>query len=1102
MAERDSNQPVAAPTPTAATTPAATNEGSEAAAGADARPAEVTPDAPPVLAPPSDNTGLNVVRDNDHDEASANDLPVPTHPSGAAIEPAVTPENPGPLAGFVAELLTFPAPRTNRVVLIDTSLPQSAWSLSTISHELILGELVLAINGAMPGNYGVAITSQPGAEWNVETLAPLLGEPYTSVMLVQVARRGTAVDVKLGTVVGSQLETTRRLLGDRYITHRIGLVVGLLAALAAVLSLLAIWTWRRAGRLTINCKLPAAFKQVSGTIEIHLTQGDRGLLIIPEPASYLATELATPPRQGRMRGTRLPAQTHWRVTPGEYLVTVGGAYRRGDEVMVLASQQQHVQVRFGRRTIELDLRSELARCDVTLVGTAPAVRAKVYLADSPIPAVAADATGHAVVLAPPGAYTLVIDVGGKRHRLPVELSCEKPCVVSHDVRRTDTLATGAVAALAPAAPAPASAPESALAPGSGPGLAAVASGDTKRPALAQAVPATATPPATQAEPAARVSVAPDAATAAIAPQPVVAIEASDALTLAVATTTAAAPMHAEAHGEKASVALRDRIDDGIEIFAGTPAHAGRGDGIELLPSHATAAKSADEMLAALLGAPPQPNGHPAADRDLPRAMGQAANVTPMVSASAEPVPATSAAAALAAMPSAHPPAQPTPTPARAAERPTASAAATIAGLGIAPPAQTPRGSTGSLEPDAPHRNAPALAPLPANTDPNALAAPAMLLAAERMARPATAEPADAGVSAHDAAAAVQRAPRAGAYDQTMLAMPSATAAVPHGTSASVSPFGATPALGVAHLGGMAPAVASPSAAMRGGATDDAEQSGKWPTDDSHEKTAAPGSLLFDRYRVRRVLGRGAMGIVLHAWDHNLDRDVAIKLMARELRARPDMVERFTQEAKALAKLRHTNIVSIFDQVVDQGNLYLIMEFVEGESLAAMLARRTSLPAQEACGLIAQLCAGLHYAHARNIIHRDIKPANVFVTHDGIPKLGDFGLAKIAHEVVIRRTEVRGTPAYMAPEQVQGKNVTQLVDVYAIATLAYKLFAGRTPFVEGNLLYAQMHNEAPPVTEFVTGVPEPLVLLLQRALAKNPDERPSAEDMARAFKRFA
>lgn len=281
-----------------------------------------------------------------------------------------------------------------------------------------------------------------------------------------------------------------------------------------------------------------------------------------------------------------------------------------------------------------------------------------------------------------------------------------------------------------------------------------------------------------------------------------------------------------------------------------------------------------------------------------------------------------------------------------------------------------------------------------------------------------------------------------------------------------------------------------------------EQSGRWPTDDSQEKTPVPDTLLLGRYRVRRVLGRGAMGVVLQAWDDNLARDVAIKLMARELRARAEMVDRFSQEAKALAKLRHTNIVGIFDQLVEQGTFYLVMEFVEGESLAERLANRTVLPPQEACGMVAQLCDGLAYAHSRNIIHRDIKPANVFVTPDGIPKLGDFGLAKITHDVVIRRTEVRGTPAYMAPEQVRGRNVTNLVDVYAMASLAYKLFAGRTPFVEGNLLYAQMHNDAPLVSEFAPQVPEPIVLLLQQALSKNPDTRPSAEEMARAFRKFS
>ncbi len=256
----------------------------------------------------------------------------------------------------------------------------------------------------------------------------------------------------------------------------------------------------------------------------------------------------------------------------------------------------------------------------------------------------------------------------------------------------------------------------------------------------------------------------------------------------------------------------------------------------------------------------------------------------------------------------------------------------------------------------------------------------------------------------------------------------------------------------------------------------------------------------DRYLITAEVGRGAMGIVHRARDEKLERDVAIKQMADELRQYPEAMRLFRLEAKALAQLNHTNIVTMYDQVDDGDHVWMIMEFVDGRTLESVLAERGALPWFEAVGIVDQVCSGLAYAHARKVIHRDIKPANIFVARDRIVKLGDFGLARVTREVQNHRTEVRGTPLYMAPEQIKGEDVDGRTDLYAVGCTLFEMCTGRPPFIDGDVVYKQVH-EAPPTPTSVGGsMPDGLERLIMRLIAKVPADRPqSANDVRAAFK---
>ncbi|HEV3406774.1 MAG TPA: HD domain-containing phosphohydrolase [Candidatus Dormibacteraeota bacterium] len=264
----------------------------------------------------------------------------------------------------------------------------------------------------------------------------------------------------------------------------------------------------------------------------------------------------------------------------------------------------------------------------------------------------------------------------------------------------------------------------------------------------------------------------------------------------------------------------------------------------------------------------------------------------------------------------------------------------------------------------------------------------------------------------------------------------------------------------------------------------------------------PGTLI-GPYEVVDRIGRGGMATVYRAYHGGLDREVAIKVLPEFFAEDPEYRERFQHEARAVARLKHPNILEVFDFGNQDGTAYIVMELAEGGTLADSLGAPMRL--EDVLNLLEPLAAALDYAHSRGILHRDIKPANIFLRHDGTPVLADFGLSRMAgsHPRLTASGVVMGTPEYMSPEQVGDRPLGPASDRYSFAVVAYEMFTGRVPFQSesfASVLVSQMTCPMPPARELTGELSAHVESVLRRALAKNPEERyPSALSFVLALK---
>ena len=271
-------------------------------------------------------------------------------------------------------------------------------------------------------------------------------------------------------------------------------------------------------------------------------------------------------------------------------------------------------------------------------------------------------------------------------------------------------------------------------------------------------------------------------------------------------------------------------------------------------------------------------------------------------------------------------------------------------------------------------------------------------------------------------------------------------------------------------------------------------------------TLQPGSLLANRHEILQVLGEGGMGTVYKARDRELDRVVAVKVIRPELAGQPAILQRFKQELILARQITDKNVIRIFDLGIDGNVKFITMEFIEGRDLAEVMRERKLTP-QESLDIVRQTCRALRAAHAEGVIHRDLKPQNILVDGSGKVSVMDFGLARsLALQGLTQTGAMMGTPAYMSPEQAQGRTADARSDLYALGIIFYELLTGSVPFQAETILASLLkrtQGKPRPAHEADSTVPEAFSKVADKCLEVDPPARyQSAEELLRELDALA
>ncbi|MCP4087761.1 MAG: Stk1 family PASTA domain-containing Ser/Thr kinase [Actinomycetia bacterium] len=286
--------------------------------------------------------------------------------------------------------------------------------------------------------------------------------------------------------------------------------------------------------------------------------------------------------------------------------------------------------------------------------------------------------------------------------------------------------------------------------------------------------------------------------------------------------------------------------------------------------------------------------------------------------------------------------------------------------------------------------------------------------------------------------------------------------------------------------------------------------GSSPAPDGGAPAAAPARPVFnDRYELHARIARGGMADVFLARDLLLDRPVAVKVLFPQFASDAAFVERFRREAQAAANLNHPNIVAVYDWGTDKGAYFIVMEYVEGRSLADILKSEGILHPDRAADVATDVAAALSFAHRNGVVHRDVKPGNVLISSTGQIKVADFGIARAVGggrtDDLTKTGSVLGTATYFSPEQAQGQTVDPRSDLYSLGIVLYESVSGRPPFAGDNpvaIAYQHVQEQPPPLRLINPAVPPTLEAIVLKLLNKRPFDRyPSAEDLRTDLRRF-